>query len=220
MPMNRKNTLTLDPHIESQMLEQFDIQPEKVKPYLEHPERLSTFMDFRVDFAFKYILGHKPILLKLINDILPVQVEDIEYLSNEIPVMSIKEKRSTFDVICTSRGSGEKFIAEMQCIPDADMDDRLLFYGCSLVHSQIERGDDSYLLRPVLCSASQTSCDVTTLTLHRVSSSSPTSSARPQTRRMCSQRTCSSSTWSCPGCRKYGNRSKQISKDGAIFSEI
>ena len=155
MPMNSKDTLTLDPHIETQLLEQFDIQPEKVKPYLEHPERLSTFMDFRVDFAFKYILGHKRILLKLINDILPVQVDDIEYLSNEIPVMSIKEKRATFDVICTARGTSEKFIAEMQCLPDADMDDRLLFYGCSLVHNQIERGDDSYLLRPVyvLCIA-------------------------------------------------------------------
>ena len=153
--MKRKDSLTLDPHIERQLLEQFDIKPEAVQPYLEHPERLSTFMDLRVDYAFKYILGHKRILIKLINDILPVQVDDIEYLSNEIPVMSIKEKRATFDVICTASGSGEKFIAEMQCLPDADMDDRLLYYGCSLIHNQIERGDVSYLLRPVyvLCIA-------------------------------------------------------------------
>ena len=153
--MQDNDKLMLDPQIESQLREQFDEQPDKVQSYINHPERLSTFMDFRVDFAFKYILGHKRILLKLINDILPVQVEDIEYLGNEIPVMSTKEKRATVDVICTARGTGEKFIAEMQCLPDVDMDDRLLFYGCSLVHSQIERGDESYLLRPVyvLCIA-------------------------------------------------------------------
>ena len=74
-------------------------------------------MDFRVDYAFKYILGHKRILLKLVNDIFPVQVEDIEYLSNEIPVISEKEKRASFDVICTARGSGEKFLAATRCRP-------------------------------------------------------------------------------------------------------
>lgn len=155
MLMINDDSLKLDPQIEGQLQEQFEIQPEKVRPYLEHRERLSTFMDFRVDYAFKYILGHKRILLKLINDLLPVEVDDIEYLGNEIPVMSAKEKRVTFDVICTARGTGEKFLAEMQCLPDADMDDRLLYYGCSLVHNQIERGDESYLLRPVyvLCVA-------------------------------------------------------------------
>ena len=153
--MKANYKLVLDPQIEDQLREQFDEQPDKVQSYIDHPEQLSTFMDLRVDFAFKYILGHKRILLKFINDILPVQVEDIEYLGNEIPVMSAKDKRATFDVICTARGTGEKFIAEMQCLPDVDMDDRLLFYGCSLVHSQIERGDESYLLRPVyvLCIA-------------------------------------------------------------------
>ena len=137
------------------MQKQFEISPDKVKPYLDHPERMTTFMDFKVDFAFKYILGHKRILLKLINDILPVKVSDIEYLSNEIPVISEKEKRATFDVICTARDTGEKILAEMQCLPDSDMDDRLLFYGCSLIHRQIERGDKAYLLKPVyvLCIA-------------------------------------------------------------------
>ena len=152
--MDKQPNLMLDPQMEGQ-LSQFEISPEKVQPYLDHPERMSTFMDFKVDYAFKYILGHKRILLKLVNDILPVQVEDIEYLSNEIPVISEKEKRATFDVICTARGSGEKFLAEMQCLPDLDMADRLLYYGCSLIHRQIERGDESYLLKPVyvLCIA-------------------------------------------------------------------
>ena len=37
----------------------------------------------------------------------------------------------------------------MQQIEDTDMDDRLMFYGCSLIHSQIERGNPEYFLKPV-----------------------------------------------------------------------
>ena len=153
--MKTQDSLFLDPKMKDQLQTQFEVSPEKVQPYLDHPERITTFMDFKVDFAFKYILGHKRILLKLINDILPVKVSDIEYLSNEIPVISEKEKRATFDVICTARDTGEKFLAEMQCLPDSDMDDRLLYYGCSLIHRQIERGDKKYFLKPVyvLCIA-------------------------------------------------------------------
>ena len=152
--MRTQDNLSLDPRMEEQ-LQQFQIEQEKVQPYMDHPERLTKFMDFRVDYAFKYILGHKRILMKLINDVFPVQVTDIEYLGNEIPVVSEKEKRATFDVICTERGTGKKFLAEMQCHPDSDMNDRLLFYGCTLVHSQIERGDPTYSLKPVyvLCIA-------------------------------------------------------------------
>ena len=43
----------------------------------------------------------------------------------------------------------------MQCLPDTDMDDRLLFYGSSLIHRQVERGSKTYMLKPVyvLCVA-------------------------------------------------------------------
>ena len=153
-----KKKLTLDPTVE-QLLKDYDAEKQnRVQDLLDHPENLSTFMDFRVDFAFKYILGHKPILLKLINDTLPVEVSDIEYLPNEIPVVSAKEKRSVFDVICTAKHTGERFLTEMQCVPDTDMDNRLLYYGCSLVHSQVERGDHLYKIKPVyvLCVANYT----------------------------------------------------------------
>lgn len=149
------NNLTLDPNI-AQMLNAYgEEKANQVQNYLDHPEKIPAFMDFRVDYAFKYILGHKPVLLKLINDILPVQVSDIEYLPNEIPVISPKEKRAAFDVICTTRNSGERFITEMQCLPDLDMDDRLLFYGSSLLHSQVKRGSKTYQPSPVyvLCVA-------------------------------------------------------------------
>jgi predicted transposase/invertase (TIGR01784 family) len=122
---------------------------QKVQWYLDHREELSRFMDIRVDYAFKYIFGHKEVLLKLLNDILPIKVSDIEYKPNELPVQSEKDKRSMFDVICTERYSGKKFLCEMQQLEDTDMDDRLIFYGCSLVHIQIERGNPEYKLKPV-----------------------------------------------------------------------
>ena len=150
-----KPKLTLDPVIEKQLQSYETELSARIQDYLDHPEKLPKFMDFRVDYAFKYILGHKPVLLKLLNDVLPVEVADIEYLPNEIPVVSPKEKRAAFDVICMERHSGERFITEMQCLPDTDMDDRLLFYGSSLIHRQVERGSKTYMLKPVyvLCVA-------------------------------------------------------------------
>ena len=144
-----KSTLTLDPVIRDILEHYEEERNEQVQDLIEHPDKLPPFMDFRVDYAFKYILGHKPILMKLLNDILPVEVSDIEYLPNEIPVQSPKEKRAIFDVICTNRRTGERFITEMQRVPDIDMDDRLLFYGCSLIHNQIKRGSQNYQLKPV-----------------------------------------------------------------------
>ena len=144
----KKKRLQLDPAI-AQSLPGTEDHQRRVQWYLDHREDLSRFMDMRVDFAFKYILGHKEILLKLLNDFLPIDVEDIEYRPNELPVQSEKDKRSAFDVLCTERNSGERFLCEMQQIEDTDMDDRLMFYGCSLIHSQIERGNPQYFLKPV-----------------------------------------------------------------------
>ena len=114
------------------------------------PENFTpTFLDPTVDWAFKYIFSHEEVLRKLLNDLLPVQVGAIEYLPNEIPVLSEKDKRSIFDVVCMNRQTGKRFIVEMQSNNDMDMDDRLFFYGASLVHRQIERGNPDYSLAPV-----------------------------------------------------------------------
>lgn len=145
----KRHTFQLDPTVQKQLQSIAITQDPRVQELLDNPERISTFLDFRVDYAFKYILGHKEALLKLLNDILPLHVDDVEYLPNEIPVISEKEKRSVFDVICTNRTTGERFLCEMQRRADSDMDDRLLFYGSALVHNQVERASERYLLRPV-----------------------------------------------------------------------
>ena len=131
----KKHHFQLDPTVKKQLQSITIIQDARVQEFIDNPSSIPTFLDFRVDYAFKYILGHKEALLKLLNDILPVRVDAVEYLPNEIPVISEKEKRSAFDVICTNKDTGERFLCEMQRLQDSDMDDRLLFYGCSLVLS-------------------------------------------------------------------------------------
>ena len=145
----KKHHFQLDPTVKKQLQSITIIQDARVQEFIDNPSSIPTFLDFRVDYAFKYILGHKEALLKLLNDILPVRVDAVEYLPNEIPVISEKEKRSAFDVICTNKDTGERFLCEMQRLQDSDMDDRLLFYGCSLVHRQVERRSRTYLLSPV-----------------------------------------------------------------------
>ena len=122
--------------------------------YQEDVPVVGKYLDLRVDWAFKYVFSKKEILLKLLNDILPPTITDLEYLSNEIPVRSEKDKRSTLDVICESPEG--KFLVEMQRRHTADIDDRLAYYSASLVHGQVKRKDEIYKVKHVyvLCVAS------------------------------------------------------------------
>ncbi len=145
----KHKTYKLDPAIEKQLFATPTELDARVQELLDNPSQIAPFMDFRVDWSFKYILGHEEAMVKLLNDILPVHVDTLEYLPNEIPVRSEKEKRAVFDVICTNKTTKEKFLCEMQRLPESDMDDRLLFYGCSLIQKQIKRKDKKYILNTV-----------------------------------------------------------------------
>ena len=145
----KHKTYKLDPAIEKQLFATPTELDARVQELLDNPSQIAPFMDFRVDWSFKYILGHEEAMIKLLNDILPVHVDTLEYLPNEIPVRSEKEKRAVFDVICTNKTTKEKFLCEMQRLPESDMDDRLLFYGCSLIQKQIKRKDRKYILNTV-----------------------------------------------------------------------
>jgi predicted transposase/invertase (TIGR01784 family) len=145
----KHKTYKLDPAIEKQLFATPSELDARVQELLDNPSQIAPFMDFRVDWSFKYILGHEEAMIKLLNDILPVHVDTLEYLPNEIPVRSEKEKRAVFDVICTNKTTKEKFLCEMQRLPESDMDDRLLFYGCSLIQKQIKRKDKKYILNTV-----------------------------------------------------------------------
>lgn len=129
-------------------LQNYDLQEQYDIP------QVSKYLDLRVDWAFKYVFSKKEILLKLLNDILPPTITNLEYLPNEIPVMSENDKRSTLDVICDSPEG--KFLVEMQRRHTADIDDRLAYYQATLVQRQVDRQSPAYKVKHVyvLCVAS------------------------------------------------------------------
>ena len=124
------------------------------KPRQRKKPIVHKYMDMRLDWAFKYILLKKEVLLKLLNDILPLTITDLSYLPNEIPVMSDKDKRSSLDVICESPDG--QFLVEMQRKHTADIDDRLAYYQATLIQRQVKRKNKTYRIKHVyvLCIAS------------------------------------------------------------------
>ena len=110
------------------------------------PER----MDIRVDWAFKHLFGKKKHLIKIIRDLMDMDIEVIEYLPNCLDVDSEQDKKSMFDVICRDCKTGEIFVLEMQTTYESDMNDRLYYYAGSLIHNQVHSGDEVYSVNAVL----------------------------------------------------------------------
>lgn len=110
------------------------------------PERL----DIRVDWAFHHFFRKKKHLVKIIKDLLDLDIEVIEYLPNLLDTAVEKDKRSVFDVACRNAKTGETFVLEMQRTDESDMMDRLYYYGGSLIHNQVEKGNLKYVVNSVL----------------------------------------------------------------------
>lgn len=112
--------------------------------------KLPPRLDIRVDWAFHRIFSNKKHLQKIIRDLLEMDIEVLEYLPNELVASSEHDKRSVFDVICRNSGTGETFVLEMQNNYEADMPDRLYYYGGSLLHNQMRRGEKKYEVQSVV----------------------------------------------------------------------
>ena len=110
------------------------------------PERL----DIRVDWAFQYFFSEKQHLIKLIKDLLDMEIEVIEYLPNRITTPVKDDKKSVFDVICKNVRTQETFVLEMQTTYESDMMDRLYYYGGSLIHNQMKSGQKKYVINSVI----------------------------------------------------------------------
>lgn len=110
------------------------------------PER----MDIRVDWAFKHLFSKKEHLIKIIRDLLEIEIEVIEYLPNGLDVATEQDKKSVFDVICKNVSTGEVFVLEMQTTYESDMADRLYYYCGSLIHNQVKSGDKVYSVNSVV----------------------------------------------------------------------
>ena len=107
-------------------------------------------MDIRIDWAFRHLFNKKRHLIKIIKDLLDIDIEVIEYLPNALDVASEKDKKSVFDVICKNTRTEEIFVLEMQTTYESDMTDRLYYYGGSLIHNQVVSGDKVYSIKSVL----------------------------------------------------------------------
>ena len=122
------------------------ITPQQAEAIRNIPERL----DIRVDWAFKHFFGKKKHLIKIIKDLLDLDIEVIEYEPNGLDVATEQDKKSVFDVICKNTLTGEQFVLEMQTTYESDMNDRLYYYGGSLIHNQVSSGDAKYDVKSVL----------------------------------------------------------------------
>lgn len=72
------------------------------------------YMDLLCDWAFKHVFGHdKEALMMLLRDLLPLDIIDIEYESNELDRLHADAKASTMDVVC-KLVNNERVIVEMQ----------------------------------------------------------------------------------------------------------
>ena len=112
-----------------------------------------TFIDLRIDFAFKYIFGtpgNEDLLLRLVQAILPDKDIISASLDSQEQIGLRKDARkSIVDVKCTTEG-GDKLVIEMQVKPQNDFGDRMVFYSSFPISNLLHKGeDDNYKLTPV-----------------------------------------------------------------------
>ena len=109
----------------------------------------STYIDLMCDWAFKHVFGHnEKNLMLLLNDILPEEIVHIEYDPNEIDIWKGDDKKVIMDVLCHTK-DGRKIIVEMQRADKANLRKRMVYYGASMIHTQLHSGDSYGELMPV-----------------------------------------------------------------------
>lgn len=111
----------------------------------------SPFVDMMVDGNFKLILanpGNKPILIALLNEIIPKKIRDLSLMMQEHRGRNVNLKSSVFDLDCEFE-DGRKAVIEVQFSPRANYLDRMLYYSTWPISEQIVRGERNYSLKEV-----------------------------------------------------------------------
>lgn len=129
-------------------LEQYRDLSDEEKEKIAKSILSSKYMDLRCDWAFKYILQNKEILTMLLRDFISEDIERVEYLPNEIGRASESDKNIIMDVMCYAK-SGQRFIVEMQRQHKTSFKNRMLYYGASMLHAQLNRAAAYSTLMPV-----------------------------------------------------------------------
>ena len=106
------------------------------------------------DFGFKKLFreeASKDLLIDFLNSILPQdrQIADIEFHGLEKQGAIKESRKAVFDVHCTAKGSGERFIVEMQKAEQHYFQDRALFYSTFAIQEQAVRGNWDFQLNAV-----------------------------------------------------------------------
>ena len=100
-----------------------------------------TYMDWRNDFAFKFVFGsHSENMRVLLSDLLGFQVDSVNPAENEVPGVFVEGKIMRFDFTCTS--GGRKFIVEMQNSITENLEKRVIAYVSAGVLSQVKRSEN------------------------------------------------------------------------------
>lgn len=114
---------------------------------------MARYLDPKIDIVFKKIFGQHPNLLRsFLNAVLPLPqeglIDSLVYLPNEQVPRIPAFKYTVVDVRCTDR-QGRVFIVEMQIQWNATFRQRMLFNASKAYVSQLEKGEDYHLLKPV-----------------------------------------------------------------------
>ena len=106
------------------------------------------------DFGFKKLFGtemNKDLLISFLNALFnnsEKEIEDIQYLNSENLGDGSGDRRSVFDVYCTTK-DGSRFIVEIQKAEQAFFKDRSVYYATTPIRQQAPKGPWNYHLENV-----------------------------------------------------------------------
>lgn len=114
------------------------------------------FLDPTNDLAFTKIFGNekkKHILISFLNSILQLpaqeQITDVSLLNPKQTPHLPGAKENVLDVRCHDQ-TGKEYIVEMQILPQAFFDKRVLYYAAKTYSQQLNKGEQYHELNPVI----------------------------------------------------------------------
>ena len=106
------------------------------------------------DFGFKKLFGeeaNKQLLIDFLNTFLPAhhQIAELSYTKSEQLGRTEIDRKAIYDLACISKGSGERFIVEMQKAKQKYFKDRSVFYATFPIQEQAQKGAWNYQLSAI-----------------------------------------------------------------------
>ena len=128
--------------------ESFSSSTEKRQKEIVEGLLSKEYMDLTCDWAIKYILNDDDILIMLLEDMLPLQrVDSVKRLPNELTHPLPDDKNIIFDVVCET--SSGRMVVEMQRAKKTGFKNRMVYYGASLIQSELKKKSSYASLMPV-----------------------------------------------------------------------